>query len=563
MPTENRYLTLHKEEMARDGFQMVNKRKRFNTGHSEENTCETRNLFIQSSTEEKLNIMFEEILCIRGTQEETNNGMLNFQNGVRFMTEKMVQIVDVSNRNTSTLKTLAYKSIDIEARSRRNNLLFWGFVENYNENCFGIIRDFITQRLDLNADTMYLARAHRLGPRRRDQNQRRPIIVNFRDFCDVQTVMTRAYMLKNTPFSIDYDFPREITEARKRLWAELKTIKSQNPRVKYQIVYPAKLIVDGKLIKDEFPDWNETINASRLADFSHIDNNMYVSQSNIENMCGAEQLVMPNQNTNGSLRATQMCANMLNTKDKLINESTESRDQSMDEDSHSTTSSISYSTQEIAAGPSQQNVNSFTVEDTECGTNSQNILHPLPNNEYKDKHSNTELTDKQNTTESSLSQSSISSVPLTANKGSSASQCENANAQPLFRPFNVNAPEKECSNPETLTVNMQDKCLPDISSCETHSPRGHVSRSTQRGGARRACSLSVTRSDDTFKAGNQATKNPDSDINRQIGSKNRKPARKADINKQVTRESGNSQGSKNRSTPNNTDTNKQGDGQGP
>lgn len=281
-----------------------------------------------------------------------------------------------------------------------------------------------------------------------------------------------------------------------------------------------------------------------------------MSVSPILKTCGGEQPIEPNQNTNGSLRTTQTCSNMLNTKENFcINESTESRDQSMDEDSHSTTSSKSYSTQEIAAGASQQNVNTPTTEDIECNTNCQNILHPLPHNENKDRQSNTELTDKQNITESSTSQSYTSSVPLTANKESGASQCENANVQQLFRPFSVNTPETECSNPENPSVNMQNKCLSDKnSSCS----RGHVSRSTQRGGARRACSLSVNRSDDISGAGNQATKNPDSAINKQIGSKNRKPA----INKQVTRESGNSQGSKNRSTPN-SDTNNHDDGQGP
>lgn len=563
MPTENRYLTLHKEEMARDGFQTVNKRKRFNTGHSEENACETRDLFVRSSTEDKLNIMFEEILCIRGIQEETNKGMLTFQNGFKFMNEKMAQIVEVSNRNTNTLKTLAYKSIDIEARSRRNNLIFWGFVENYNENCFTIIRDFISQRLDLNADTMYLARAHRLGPRRRDyQNQRRPIIVNFRDFCDVQAVMNRAYMLKNSPFSIDLDMPREITAARKRLWSELKTIKSQNPRVKYQIVYPAKLIVDGKLIRDEFPDWNQTINTSRLADFSHIDN-MCAGQSNIENMCGVEQPVWPSQNTNRSLRTTQMCDSTLNTKDKIvINERNESCDQSMDEDSHSTTSSISYSTQDLAAGPSQQNVNTVVTEDTEYSRNNLNTSQPFPQNEYSNKQSTGgESTNKQDNIESSLSQSNSVLATL------SVSQCDNTNVQPFFRPFNVNSSETECPEPEISTENIQDKCLPDKlssrnSSRESLSSRGHVSRSKQRDGTRRACSLSVPRSDELLETGNQAAKNPVSDKNRQLESKNSKSAREKEINKQVSRESG-SHGSKNRSTTDNTDTNKQGDGQGP
>ena len=114
---------------------------------------------------------------------------------------------------------------------------------------------------------MYLARSHRLGPRKIG----RPIIVNFRDFCDTEAIMAKAYMLKGTPFSIDHDLPKEIIEARKHIWRELKEIRSHNHRVKYQIVYPAKLIVEGKVVRDEFPDWNEVIRSSRLSNFTHID----------------------------------------------------------------------------------------------------------------------------------------------------------------------------------------------------------------------------------------------------------------------------------------------------
>lgn len=270
MPTENSFVPLFDEEMARNGFSTVSKRKRYNTGQGD--SCDSRDIFMHSSAENKLNIMFDEILCIRGNQEETNRGMSTFQNSFRLLTEKLGQVADVTNRNTNMLKTLAYKSIDLEARSRRNNLIFWGISENQNENCFYIIREFIKNHFDLDADKMYLARAHRLGPRKIGyQNPKRPIIVNFRDYCDTEMIMGRAYMLKNTPFSIDFDLPKEISEARKRLWSELKVLKSRNPRIKYQILYPAKLLVDGKIVRDEFPDWNGVIKSTRLVDFSHID----------------------------------------------------------------------------------------------------------------------------------------------------------------------------------------------------------------------------------------------------------------------------------------------------
>ena len=78
-------------------------------------------------------------------------------------------------------------------------------------------------------------------------------------------------MLRSTPFSISYDLPKEINEARKKLWDELKSIKASRPSVNYQILYPAKLVVEGKTVRDEFPDWNEIIKGSRIIKFSHID----------------------------------------------------------------------------------------------------------------------------------------------------------------------------------------------------------------------------------------------------------------------------------------------------
>ena len=209
---------------------------------------------------------------MRLNQEDMKRGMANFERCFRGVSEKLNEVIDVTNQNSNVLKTLAYKSIDLEARSRRNNLIFYGFAEMYDENCFSAIREFIKRQLDLDADKMYIARAHRLGPRKIGfMAPRRPIIANFRDFCDTDVIMSRAHLLRNTPFSIGYDLPKEIKEARKKLWDEVKRIRQTSPRVKFQIVYPAKLLVEGKVVMDEFPDWGRVMKGSRLADFGHID----------------------------------------------------------------------------------------------------------------------------------------------------------------------------------------------------------------------------------------------------------------------------------------------------
>ena len=139
-----------------------------------------------------------------------------------------------------------------------------------------MIRQFIKNELDLDSDKMYLARAHRLGPVKRFAGiRKRPIIVNFRDYCDTQYIMSNAHLLRGTPFSVDHDLPKEISAARKLLWDEIKSIKRSKPSAKCQIIYPAKLSVDGKIVRDEFPGWSEALRGSRLGDFSHIEETVF------------------------------------------------------------------------------------------------------------------------------------------------------------------------------------------------------------------------------------------------------------------------------------------------
>lgn len=216
-------MSSYKEEMARDGYQLDDrsKRKRTITGQSDSD----RAFFKLCDTEDKLNMIFDELQSNRLTQERINRVMSNFENSLG---ENISRVVQATDKNADMLKTLAYKSVDLEAKSKRNNLIFWGLAENTRENCFAVIRGFIKNELDLDADRMYLAREHRLGPPKPNVLvQKRPLIVNFRDYCDTQAIMSSAFLLRGKPFSVDYDLPKEINEARKPLWSELKKISQR------------------------------------------------------------------------------------------------------------------------------------------------------------------------------------------------------------------------------------------------------------------------------------------------------------------------------------------------
>lgn len=228
----------------------------------------TREDFKKKSVDDKLVIVFDEI---RFTREEQVSGFKRFEQSVAHVSEALTKVTDTTNAQTELLKTLAYKSIDLEARSRRNNLIFRGFHENPGENCFQIIRDFLGDRLDLDPGVMYIARAHRLGSRYSGgHNRPRPIIVNFRDYCDVEEIMGRVYMLKNTPFAVDLDLPKEIQTARRELWPKFKERKANNPRASVKIVYPAKLLVNGRVVENALPEWDKYVHNNRLPSLPKI-----------------------------------------------------------------------------------------------------------------------------------------------------------------------------------------------------------------------------------------------------------------------------------------------------
>ena len=144
------------------------------------------------------------------------------------LTKRVVNVENVISSHEHRLQLLEYKSIDIESRSRRRNLIFRGMSEKPEEAKEGsipTIRHFIYVHLGIQ-DDMYIERAHRLG--RYKQGACRPIVVAFRDYQDTDTIMSNCRKLKGTFFSVNRDYPAEIVEARKALYPMYKEFRDQN-----------------------------------------------------------------------------------------------------------------------------------------------------------------------------------------------------------------------------------------------------------------------------------------------------------------------------------------------
>ena len=99
---------------------------------------------------------------------------------------------------------------------------------------------------------------------RAPNNTRLYMVVIFDTFlCDYkarQDILLRAKHLKGTQFSINQDFPPEIRTARGQLWDDYKRARSE--KLKAKIAFPAKLVVEGQVVRDLFPMWGNWARSS-------------------------------------------------------------------------------------------------------------------------------------------------------------------------------------------------------------------------------------------------------------------------------------------------------------
>ena len=100
---------------------------------------------------------------------------------------------------TESLNKIDSKILDLESRSMRENLMFFGVDEEDGdddnaEDCFDKIKAFLKEILDFGegqARDKELDRAHRMG-RKRDTAVR-PIVVKFHRYSDREKVRIRGY----------------------------------------------------------------------------------------------------------------------------------------------------------------------------------------------------------------------------------------------------------------------------------------------------------------------------------------------------------------------------------
>ena len=140
------------------------------------------------------------------------------------------------------------KILDLQCRSMRDNLIFFGIEESSNtkpplDQAERDLEEFLDKEMNIEKKIEF-HRVHRLGRRRRDQLNPRPIIAKFVNFKEREEIRYQASdKLTGTTYGIVEQYPREIEDRRKPLYEVVKKAKEEGHR--------ARLIKDKLYINNE------------------------------------------------------------------------------------------------------------------------------------------------------------------------------------------------------------------------------------------------------------------------------------------------------------------------
>jgi hypothetical protein len=108
----------------------------------------------------------------------------------------------------------------------QNNIVFGNIEEalpGETENAESLVRDFLVSKMKLASDLvseMKFERIHRMGEKRPGKN--RPIVANFNLFKERELVRRAGSALKSTPYFIHEQFPKEVSDKRRKLVPKMK-----------------------------------------------------------------------------------------------------------------------------------------------------------------------------------------------------------------------------------------------------------------------------------------------------------------------------------------------------
>ncbi|XP_065684972.1 uncharacterized protein LOC136074507 isoform X1 [Hydra vulgaris] len=169
------------------------------------------------------------------------NDLRDFKESLNFQeTTIMEKINKIMKRYEKEINNLNKKTLDLENRSRRNNLRLDGIFEKPNENwneCENAVKEMFKKQLKI-SNEIIIERAHRIGQPKEDKKPR-TIVLKLLNFQDKTKILNATKNLRGTGIYVNEDFAKETMESRRMLWEEVKKLRLEG---KYAVIKYDKIV---------------------------------------------------------------------------------------------------------------------------------------------------------------------------------------------------------------------------------------------------------------------------------------------------------------------------------
>lgn len=218
---------------------------------------------MESQNESRFTVLRDEVKEMKDSYCKLNEEVTNLRQEVAHLQKENVDLRFENSSMKSGLEDMARKTDDLESRSKRNNLVFYGLEKGESESaseCEEKVQAVLEEKLGLT--NVPFDRVHRTST-----DPKAPMVARCTFYKDRLSVLKAKKNLAGSTISISEDFTRRVREVRKKLVPYLKAAKRSGKKV--SMVYD-HLIIDGRKYflnedgtidtVDDFPDEDGVVN---------------------------------------------------------------------------------------------------------------------------------------------------------------------------------------------------------------------------------------------------------------------------------------------------------------
>lgn len=218
----------------------------------------------RQENKEQFETIKEEIVKVNTRMEEVEGRVEKAEERIQNTEEVITAMLKLHTK-------LEDKVLDLESRSRRENIRMYGVPEGSEKDSTTMISfvvNLLREGLELNEDMpdLQIERAHRsLGPQPPGGAPPRSIIIKFLSFRTKETILRKAWQGKGFNWqehhiNLDHDYPPLILKKR-REYTEIRRVLKEN-NIQFQTIFPARLRVryeDGTKTYDTVEEASEDL----------------------------------------------------------------------------------------------------------------------------------------------------------------------------------------------------------------------------------------------------------------------------------------------------------------